>query len=391
MLDKLRFVFSWKWDKKNSLLKKVQTIKKTDKEIQRTFNCIYRFLVFYLFFLFFSGCQMSYLWRVSLGQMELLENKIAIEKALKKYEFSEVEKEKLLLISEIKLFAREKLQLDIDEDLYSSYVHLNRPYVSYLLRVSPIYELKAYEWHFPVIGATPYKGFFCKERAKREAKSFPIDEYDIYIRGVNAYSTLGWFSDPVFSSMLSYSNNDFVIMIFHELAHTILFFKNHIDFNERFAEFLGRKMALAFYLKKEGPDSKVVKTMHKEWRDELFFSSFIVREYQSLSQWYKDNKGKITPEMKQKRIKEIQNRFVVEIQPQLETNRYNYFLNIQLNNARLLSFRSYSYNMVEFEKVFTSPLVNKNIKIFVNYCTQFEKEENPEEAFSKAVAQIDGS
>ena len=357
--------------------------------VKFSINYIYRFPVLYLFFLFFSGCQTSYLWHVSLGQMELLGDRITIEKALKKHEFSEDEKEKLLLISEIKVFAREKLQLDIDEDLYSSYVHLDRPYVSYLLRVSPIYELKAYKWRFPIIGVAPYKGFFRKERAKREARSFPIDKYDIYIRGVNAYSTLGWFNDPVFSSMLSYSNNDFVVMIFHELAHTVLFFKNHIDFNERFAEFLGRKMALAFYLEKEGSDSKAVKAMHKEWRDELFFSSFMVQEYQSLRQWYKDKKGNITPEIKQKRIKEIQNRFVAEIQPQLETHRYNYFSNIQLNNALLLSYRSYSYNMKELEKVFTSPLVNKDIKTFVDYCTQFKKKENPEEAFSKAVAQID--
>ncbi len=353
-------------------------------------NYITRFPLLCLFFLFFGGCQVSYLWHVSLGQMELLGDRVAIEKALKKYNFSENERRKLLLISEIKIFAREKLQLNIDEDLYSSYVHLGRPYVSYLLRVSPIYELKAYEWNFPVIGSAPYKGFFSKERAKKAAEAFPTDQYDIYIRGVSAYSTLGWFSDPVFSSMLSYSESDFVVMIFHELAHTVLFFKNHIDFNERFAEFLGRKASLAFYLEKEGPESETVKTMHKEWKDELFFSSFMVQEYQSLSQWYKSKKGKVTPEMKQKRLKEIQDRFVVEIQPQLETDRYNYFSNIQLNNARLLSYRSYSYNMGEFEKVFTSPLVNKDIKTFVDYCRKFEKEKNPEEAFSKAVTDLDG-
>lgn len=350
---------------------------------------IIRFPLLCLFFLFFSGCQISYLWHVSLGQMGLLGDRVSIEKALKKYDFNDTEKEKLLLVSEIKVFAREKLQLGIDEGLYSSYVHLGRPYVSYLIRVSPAYELKAYEWDFPVIGSAPYKGFFDKERAKREAESFPADKYDVYVRGVSAYSTLGWFNDPVFSSMLSYSENDFVVMIFHELAHTVLFFKNHVDFNERFAEFLGRKAALAFYLEKEGPESKTVKVMYKEWEDELFFSSFMVQEYQSLSQWYKDKKGKVTLEMKQKRLKEIQNRFAVEVQPQLKTDRYNYFSDMQLNNARLLSYRSYSYNMEEFEKVFTSPSIDGNIKAFVDYCRQFAKEENPEEAFSKAVTDLD--
>ena len=356
-----------------------------------SYNCIHRLPVFYLFFLFFSGCQISYLWHVSLGQMELLGDRVAIEKALEKYEFNEDEKEKLLLISEIKIFAREKLQMDIEEDLYSSYVHLERPYVSYLLRVSPIYELKAHEWNFPVIGSAPYKGFFDKEKAKKEAKFFPTEEYDVYIRGVSAYSTLGWFNDPIFSSMLSYGKNDFVVMIFHELVHTVLFFKDQINFNERFAEFLGRKATLFFYLEKEGPESETVKRMRKEWKDELLFSSFMVQEYQSLSQWYENKKGKINSEMKQKRLKAIQDRFVMEVQPQLETDQYNYFSEIQLNNARLLSYRSYSYNMEEFERLFTSPVINKNIKTFIDYCTQFEKEENPEEAFSKAVMQTGSS
>lgn len=357
---------------------------------KRSYHCIHDRSWVCLFFLFFSGCQLGYLWHVSVGQMEMLGNRVSIEEALEQYDFSEEEKKKLLLISEIKIFAREKLQMDIDEDLYSSYVHLDRPYVSYLLRASPVYELKAHEWNFPVIGSAPYKGFFDKEKAKKEAQILSEEGYDIYIRGVSAYSTLGWFNDPVFSSMLSYSESDFVVIIFHELVHTVLFFKNHVNFNERFAEFLGRKAALSFYTEKEGPESQTVKKMFKEWKDELLFSSFMVQEYQSLSEWYKNQKGNINLEMKEKRLKEIQNRFNMEIHPQLRTIHYNYFSHIKLNNARLLSYRSYSYNMEEFEKLFTSSLINKNIKAFIDYCIQFEKTENPEEVFSKAVIDLEG-
>ena len=346
------------------------------------------FVLFCLTFFCLIGCQTGYLWHVSVHQIDLLTKRVSIEKALKKYSLSEEETEKLRLISEVKTFAKDTLQLDIDTGIYSSYVHLDRPYVTYLLRVSSAYELKPYEWSFPIVGSAPYKGFFDKQKAQKAAESFSRTEYDVYVRGVSAYSTLGWFNDPIFSSMLSYKERDLVTMVFHELIHTILFFKNHINFNERFAEFLGRKAAISFYLQKEGKDSKTVKTMQREWEDELLFSSFMMGEYEDLEKWYKDNKGEVTTESKQKRLKEIQVRFVTEIKPNLKTSYYNYFSNIELNNARLLSYRSYNYDMEEFERLFISPVINEDIKAFIEYCMQFKKATDPEAALSQAVSAL---
>ncbi len=340
-------------------------------------------------FLFLTGCKdMQYLAHVSLGQVKLLNQRVSIEKALEKYELTESERKKLKMVSQIKKFALEKLKLDIDEDIYSTYVKLDEAYVSYLLRVAYAYELKAYKWNFPFIGYTPYKGFFDKEKAKEAAKFFPKDKYDTLVRGVAAYSTLNWFEDSILSSMLSYDESDFVVTVFHELAHTVLFFKDHIDFNERFAEFVGRRSAELFYLEKEGAESETLQKMHGEWEDELLFSSFMTTEYGELDEWYKQNKGKVTPEMKQKRLKDIQNRFLRNIQPNLKTNSYHYFSKIKLNNARLLSYRSYKHNTGEFEKLFDSPQVNKSISAFVEYCSQFEEEEDPEVALSEAVKDL---
>ena len=318
---------------------------------RRVFICL-------LFLFFLTGCSsIEYLWHVSVEQVDLLNDRVPIEEALEEYDFGKEEKKKLQMVAGIKQFAIERLQLDIDEDVYSTYVQLYRPYVSYLLRVSSAYELKAYTWDFPIVGSAPYKGYFDKQMAKEAAKSFSREKYDVYLRGVRAYSTLGWFEDPIYSSMLSYNESDFVVTIFHELAHTVLFFEDHINFNERFAEFVGRKAAIAFYLERSG-NSAIVKTMQKEWEDELLFSSFMVREYESLNKWYKDNKGKVSKAMKRKRLREIQDRFLVEIQPKLQTTNYNYFSEVKLNNARLLSYRSYNYSMDEFEKLFSSTIVN---------------------------------
>ncbi len=346
-----------------------------------------KYLILLSSFFLFVSCSgdIGYLWSVTQGQWDLLSRRVPIKKALQKYDLSEEDKKKLQLVAEIKAFALNKLEMNINNSIYTDYVHLNRPYVTYLLRVSLAYELKAHTWRFPMIGSVPYKGFFSKKELEAAAEAFPPDKYDIYTRGVRAYSTLGWLDDPILSSMLRYEETDFVVMIFHELAHTVLFFKNHVDFNERFAEFLGRRAAILFYLEKEGERSETVKRIRQKWEDEILFSSFLAKEYNVLNQWYKQNRGKITPEIKYKRIKEIQNRFAQTIQPKLKTDRYDYFQDLKLNNAFLLSYRSYNYNMKEFNQLFSSSAVKSNVKTFINYCAQFEGEADPEAALRKTI------
>ena len=335
----------------------------------------------FLSFLFLNGC---YSWHVFFNQVRLISQRVSIEEALEDYDFGEAEERKLKLIPEIKIFARETLGINMNEGIYTTYVQLDRPYVTYLLRVSRVYELKSHTWWFPIVGSVSYKGFFNRKRAEKEAKTFPPEEYDTLVRGVTAYSTLGWFVDPVLSSMLSYSESDFVVTVFHELAHTVLFFKNQVNFNERFAEFVGRKAGEEFFLKKEGKNSKTLKAMKAKWEDELLFSSFMEKEYKLLDQWYKNNKGEIIPEMKEKRLKEIQERFVSQIQSKLKTRRYSYFSKIRLNNAVLLSYRTYNYKMEEFEKLYIQS--DRDIKTVIHRCSQFKDERNPEEALSRFVS-----
>lgn len=340
-------------------------------------------LFFFLLAFFLTGCDISYLSHVGYNQAALLSKRVPIEVALETYPLNEEEQKKLKLVPELKAFAKNTLGMDINEDVYSSFVQLDQPYVTYLLRVSLAYELKPYQWDFPIIGSVPYKGFFDKEKAEKAAKAFPPDKYDTRIRGVSAYSTLDWFEDPVLSSMLSYSESGFVITILHELAHTVLFFKDNINFNERFAEFVGRKAAELFYLDHEGENSETVRKLRKQWKDELLFSSFMVEEYDQLDQWYKNNKGQITPEMKKKRLRDIQDRFISEIQPQLYTNRYHYFPKIKLDNVILLSYRTYNYKMNEFERLYF--LSGHNMQRFIEYCASLEDEKDPEIALKLLV------
>ena len=346
------------------------------------------FLLLFFLTVMVSCSNISYYWSVSTGQLDLLSRRISIEQAKDKYTLTAEEISKLQLVSDIKKFAIENLKLDIDEDIYSTYVHLEEPYVSYLLRVSSAYELKPYVWDFPFTGKVSYKGFFDQDQAMDEAAEFPKEEYDVYIRGVTAYSTLGWFEDPITSAMLSYTERDFVQVIFHELAHTLLFFKDHIDFNERFAEFIGRKASMLFYIDRQGEKSQTVQIMQSEWADQLLFSAFMVGEYDSLQTWYKQNKGNVTPELKEERLQEIQNRFLTEIKPNLKTNSYQYFSKIKLNNARLLSYRSYNYDMEEFEELYNSTEVAQDLSTFIKVCSEFKKSDDPEKSLKEKIANL---
>lgn len=336
--------------------------------------------------LFCTSCDFSYLSYVSYNQLALLNKRVSIEAALEKYDLTEDEKKKLKLIAKLRAFARETLKGDVSDDMYSTYIQLDRPYVTYLLRASLAYELTPHLWHFPVVGWAPYKGFFHKDKALKEAESFSSQEYDTYVRGVSAYSTLGWFDDSILSSMLSYSESDFVVTIFHELTHTVLFFKNQVNFNETFAEFVGRHMGVLFYLQEEGEESQTARLMEQKWEDELLFSTFMTQAYDGLDKWYKENEGQITLEQKRKRLTSIQDQFMVQIQPQLKTDRYNYFSTIKLNNAKLQSYRSYNYNIGEMEQLYS--LSGYNLAKFIQYCIQLEKEEDPEVGLSELIDKL---
>ena len=336
-------------------------------------------------FLSISCSNMSYYWHVSTQQMSLLSDRVSIEEALKENsDLTEEDKKKLSMVAEIKKFTKETLELDIDEDVYSEYVHLDQEFVTWILRVSRADALEPYLWDFLFTGKVSYKGFFDEEKALEEEKTFSKKEYDTYVRGVRAYSLLGYLDDPILSSMLVYPEEIFALVIFHELVHTILWFKDHVDFNERVAEFVGRKAVLQFYKDKEGENSSTVQKMLWQWEDELLFSSFMSEEYRKLDEWYKEKMGDFTPEIKAQRLREIQDRFLTQIKAQLKNpSSYDYFTQIELNNAKLLSYRSYNYNMEEFEKIFNSPAIQQDIAKFVEYCFQFEDEEDPEQALKE--------
>lgn len=327
-------------------------------------------VVYLLFIVSLSGCQFTYLLKSGYHQALLIKDQVPIEEFIKKSNSPEEETTKLKLVQKVKDFSEGELGLKKSSN-YTTYVKLDRPFVSYIVQVAEPFELKYRYWKFPIVGKLPYKGFFTEDDAKIESDKFAKKGYDTFVRGVRAYSTLGWFRDAVLSSMLKYEEDDLVNLIIHETVHTTLFIKNSADFNEQLATFIGNKGTELFYKKIEGEDSANLKRIRLKNEDEALFSDFISKEVKLLEDWYATNKGKIETAAKEKRLIEIQDRFK---KIQFKTNSFAYFNNLKLNNAVLLGFKTYVNDLSTFEKIFDK---HKSLASFVNTVKKLERSKNP--------------
>ncbi|MBC86423.1 MAG: aminopeptidase [Bdellovibrionaceae bacterium] len=329
-----------------------------------------------------ASCQLPYLAKTAYNHLHLMNQRVPISEALKDPSLPEKTKAKLLLAQEASAFSEDILKLE-ETNNYQEFVQLERDYVSYVLSAAPVYELKTYRWKFPFVGAVPYKGYKTPEEAHVEAKTFDPNEYDTYVRGAGAYSTLGWFDDPILSSMTRYSDYDLVNVIIHETVHATLFIKDHADFNERLATFIGNKGAELFYLKKEGENSKTLARIKDINHDEKIFSAFLSKEIDDLKKWYESHKGRIDKKMKEDRLLEIKNRLKTDVLVKTRIIKYKRFLDEPLNNAKLLSLKTYVYDLSDFEKAYIK--LGSDFEKLIEFAKTLEDVDDPEKTLKQFV------
>ncbi|MBX7231786.1 MAG: aminopeptidase [Bdellovibrionales bacterium] len=316
-------------------------------------------------------------------QSRLLAKKVSIDEEIQKPQISNEKKQKLLLTKEAHRFAEIDLGLKSTKN-YTQFVELNRPYVTYILHVAPKFDLESYKWWFPIVGSVPYKGYFSKEGAEEEEQKFDKNIYDTSIRGVTAYSTLGWFQDPLWSSMLNYEEHSLVNTIIHETVHATIFLKGQADFNEKLATFLGDWGTELFYQKKEGDSSPTLKKIRAENQDQKIFSQFLSESMSQLRTWYKTRTGPITETDRNKKFDEIKMLFQQKILPQLQTDSWSGFAKAKINNAYLLSLGAYFENQEDFQKL-RSKLKNDFASVR-NYFLQNKKSQKAEEELRQFIS-----
>lgn len=191
-------------------------------------------LVVVLLVLALSGCSLGYYLQSARGQASLMSKRRPIPEVLADPATPERLRERLLLVQRARLFAVEALRLPAKKG-FQTYADLDRPYAVWNVVATPEFSLEPLEWCFPVAGCVSYRGYFREGPAAEFAASLRNKGYDVAVRGVAAYSTLGYFDDPVLNTMMRWDDAQLVAIIFHELAHQLLYVKGDTPFNESFA------------------------------------------------------------------------------------------------------------------------------------------------------------
>jgi len=203
-----------------------------------------------------SGCStLGYLTHTTNGHLALVSSKESITDILAEEKYSVQQREQLAQVLRIRQFATDHIGLP-DNKSYTEYVNLHRDYVTWTIFAADELSLKPTTWCFWIVGCIPYRGYFTEEKAEKFAEKLRVSGHDVYIASIPAYSTLGWFTDPVLSSMLRNGEIITAEYIFHELVHQQLYIKNDTNFNEAFASAVAR-VAVVDWLNAEGKTEAV--------------------------------------------------------------------------------------------------------------------------------------
>jgi predicted aminopeptidase len=217
-----------------------------------------------------TGCQtVSYYGQAIRGQCEILSQREPIARLLADPKSPESLKEKLRLILKLREFAAEELKLPVDGH-YERYADVHRRFVVWNVHGAPEFSLKPKSWWYPVVGRLKYRGYFSETQARRYARRLKEEEgLDVYVAGVEAYSTLGWFKDPVLNTFMHHEEANLAEILIHELAHQRLFVRGDTDFDEAFATAVAEE-GVGRWLRARGDKSTLEKFQIEQERQAQF-------------------------------------------------------------------------------------------------------------------------
>jgi len=260
-------------------------------------------------------------------------------------------KEKLRVVLAARQYAKDSLRLRT-KDSFTTYSRLDHD--TLVLLVSAAYRdtLKPYTWWFPIVGRVPYKGYFDFAAARREAKNLTADGLDVYVRPSDAFSTLGFFNDPLLNTTLKGDTLSLANTVIHELTHNTFYASGQAPFNESFAMFVGARGAAAFF-RSRGQEAAAAR-LDAQWEDDKLLARFWSRVVKSLDSAYAAH-----PYDKDARIRardtvylRARAALISEVAPALKTINPRYAERVPLDNASLLARRVYASDLDVFDQVY---------------------------------------
>jgi len=270
---------------------------------------------------------------------------------LKKGGLTPEQKDRLRLVARIKDFGEKVLGLKETRNYRTVYIKTRREPI-HVVSASPKDRLVPVTWWFPIVGRMPYLGFFDLEKARAEKDHLLMKGFDVMPGTADAYSTLGWFEDPVTLNHLEGSTPNLVETLLHEMTHTTLYMKGQPAFNEGLANLLGKIGCLLFLEENYGLVHPFTLEARKTIEDERLFSSFLAGLLDRPERLYDAPLGTRLKLAHRERIFEDAKKAFGNLEPRLQTSRFRGFGTGTMNNAVLLSVGIYHRYYVLFESVF---------------------------------------
>lgn len=283
------------------------------------------------------------------GQMEIWRESRPIDVVLADSGVDAKTKSKLRMVLDIRQFAVDQLRLP-DNGSYTEFVDLERSFVVWSVFAAPELSLQPQEWCFVVVGCVTYRGYFEKKSAEAFARQLSDQGQDVYIGGVPAYSTLGWFDDPVPNTVMHYSEAGLAALIFHELAHQVAFAKGDTVFNESFAttvERVGVEKWLEFVGDEEGIEH------YRQGRERNERVVALILEYRARLQdlYVSHATSEEKRAGKQRLVDELRQDYATITADWENFSGYRRWFEQPINNAKLVSVATYNDLVPEFGKL----------------------------------------
>ena len=319
-----------------------------------------------LFFLLILNFQLiSYGIAKGYGQFKILVNARDVEDVINDPDVDTEVKDKLKLVGEIRKFAMDDLGLHNSRNYTTLYDQKGEPLL-WIVRACYPYRLENVEWTFPFVGTVSYKGFFNLQKAKNLRDELKEDGYDTYIREVTAWSTLGWFKDPILSEMLKDQAGDLANTIIHELTHATIFVSDSITFNENLASFIGDKGAEEF-LKERYPDSEELNSYRNLKEDRAAYTRHFLNGAKYLDSLYSTYSDTMTLEEMKKTKKDA----ILHIVETLDTINFHNrafgqrFEEYLPNNAYFMSYLLYQSGQESLDSLYENKYKG-DLKLFIS-------------------------
>lgn len=294
-----------------------------------------------------SGC---YFARAAWEEARILAARKPIERLLNDRSVPDSLRQKLALVRDARTFALSALALK-PGDSFTSYADIGRDTLLLVLSAARRDTLAGREWTFPIVGRFPYKGFFDFAAARREAEQLERDGLDVYLRPSDAFSTLGWFNDPLLSTTARRDSIDLAITVFHELTHNTLFVKGRVDFNESFASFVGARAAVEFF--RARGSAATARLAEARWEDEQILAAFWRGLASSVDSALRSHPpGERRMAARDSVYLRARGELVNEIGPRLQTIYQRFGERALLNNASILARRVYGRGFDTLEAVY---------------------------------------